>query len=666
MVRNADGTDEEAITVKTDPVHVLLVDDDEQWAEFVAGDLERAAEELSVTVAVSANEALLALSERDVDCVVADYRMPEVDGLQLLERVREDRPDLPFVLVTGQGSEDVAARAIDAGVTDYLVKDPRADRTVQFVTKIRRAVEQHRLRRAIEESEERYRTVTEQSRDAIGILQDGRVRFCNRRVLELTGRDREELRGCDVVEAVVHPEDRDAVREVIDGWDDEDGDDESLHSLRIVRPDGTVRHCEYTGRSIAYEGDPATLVSIRDVTERKQRERELEWARELDRTVQEALVESRTREDLERAIVDALRDQGYSLAWVAEWGDESLAPRAVGGDADYLDAIDLTTEGGENASEPTVWAARTGEPQFLQDFEDLFPTGWRDRALDRGFRSGAAIPLVYNDVSYGLLAAYHARPDRFDGTERRLLTDLADTVAFAVHSLETESALAADRTVEATVLVADDTYYLVDLAGDGAFLDCNRVSVRGTIPTDDAGVLQYVTLDGDSTAQVREALTGHPDVHDVDVVAADGPTQLQAVVSGAVPESHLATRGVVVRSTTVDADGAAIEVELPGRKSVRPAVDALEATFEGVSVLAVTAREDSGAADGTERDFGRDGADLTEKQAQALQAAYYQGYFEQPRRRSASEVAESLGVTHSTFLHHLRVAQRKVFEVQFD
>ena len=641
-------------------VEVLLVDDDEQWAEFVASDVERAADELSVAVATSANEALLGLEHGDVDCIVADYRMPEIDGIQLLERVRENRPDLPFLLVTGQGSEDVAARAIDAGVTDYLVKDPRTNRTVQFVNKIRRAVEQYRLRRAIEESEERYRTVTEQSRDAIVIFQDGRLRFCNRRMVELTGRDRETLQENDVVETVVHPADRDAVREVVETWADGE-ESRALHRTRIVHPDETIRHCEYAGGPITYEGDPATLVSIRDVTERKQRERELQWARDLDRSVQEALVESRSREDLENAIADQLHRQGYALTVVAEEAGDSLTPRVVNGDASYVETIDATIENGDNDSEPTLWAARTGEPQFLQDFEQLFPTEWRERALAAGYRSGAAIPLTYNDVSYGVLAVYHDQPDRFDETERRLLTELADTIAFAIHSLETESALAANHRVAVTMTIGDDAYYLVDLERDGAFLDCDGVCVHGTVPHDDGAVLQYLTVEGGSTDAARQAVDDHAAVTDVAVVD-DDPTQLQVRVTDPVPEAHLASQGVVVRSTTVDAEGATIEVELPARNAVRTTVDALAETFEDVSVVTVSDRQrGKGSGEGA----GTSSA-LTEKQAQALQAAYYQGYFEEPRRRSASDVAESLGITHSTFLHHLRAAQRKVFEARFE
>jgi PAS domain S-box-containing protein len=506
--------------------------------------------------------------------------------------------------VTSQGSELVAARATDAGVTDYLIKTVGGEQATQFVTKIERAVAHHRLQRAIEESEQRYRTVTEQSRDGVTIVQYGQLRFCNERLTELTGRERERLEGGDVVAEAVHPDDRDQVRTVVDSWFE--GEEQSrLHEARIVWPEGTVRHCEYTGGRIDYRVETAVLLSVQDVTERNRRERELQWERELNRPIHEALAESRTRQSLEDRTTDQLRRHGYALAWIGEQVGNEVVPRSVSGDRQYVETIDRSLDTDDPDGEPAVLATRTGEAQFYGNLADLSSTAWTARAAQHDYRSCAAVSLVHNDISYGVLAVYHDQPDRFDETEQRLLTELADTVAFAVHSRETSDALAADQPLEVTVELSDG-HYLLDLARQGAFGDCETVDVVGTVPVDDETALQYVDVFGGSVATVREAVDESPAVRETAVVTDDDPVRLQVTVIEPVPEARLAARGIVVGSTTVGAetvirsvvshfrdsperpanyrdtvttDRMTLSFELETRADLRPTVDSLTEAF---------------------------------------------------------------------------------------
>ena len=101
-------------------IEVLHVDDDEAFAEMVSTFLERT-DRLDVTTVTDPREALDRLEA--VDCIVSDYQMPEIDGLELLTRVRDRDPELPFILFTGQGSETVAEQAFSAGASEYLQKE---------------------------------------------------------------------------------------------------------------------------------------------------------------------------------------------------------------------------------------------------------------------------------------------------------------------------------------------------------------------------------------------------------------------------------------------------------------------------------------------------------------------------------------------------------------
>jgi len=141
------------------PVEVLHVEDDEAFLDLTATYLERddGGAPLSVTTTTDPEAALELAAE--VDCVVSDYEMRAMDGLELLEAVRADHPDLPFVLFTGRGSEGIASDAISAGVTDYLQKETGTDQYAVLANTVRNAVEKSRARRDADRGEQRLRRV---------------------------------------------------------------------------------------------------------------------------------------------------------------------------------------------------------------------------------------------------------------------------------------------------------------------------------------------------------------------------------------------------------------------------------------------------------------------------------------------------------------------------
>jgi PAS domain S-box-containing protein len=641
--------------------HVLLIDDDRQWAELLAEGIVDVASECEVTLATSAEKALEKLPQHDIDCVVSDYQMPGANGIELLDQIRDIDSQLPFMLVTSQGCEDVAARAIEAGVDDYVIKEFGSQQATRFVNKIRTTVDQYRLQQALEESEQRYRTVTEQNRDAVVVLDEFRLVFCNDRATELLGRGEDELRGEDVIETAIHREDRARLREQLPHWEDCEIRPR-LEEARIVRPDGTVRNSECTGRQITVDGQQRLLVSLRDVTERNRRERELQWERQLNRTVQQVLVNSETKDELESQIVQQLRDHGYPLAWIGEQADGELLPRVVRGEQRYVEAVDKAIQDGGRTGEPATRAAATGEAQFCQDIDEIPACDWRETAQTYSYQSCAAVPLTYNDVFYGVLAVYHGQSGRFDDTEQRLLRELGDTVALAIHTLETQSALSSNQVFEAKLQIRSG-YYLVDIARSGGFRDCDEITVQGTVLLKDETVVQYLAVRSGDAEVVRDKLETHAAVEDVVVVDGRSPARLRVTVSEPVPEAMLARRGRDVQVTTVEETCAILTVEVPARQEIRQLVDHLKTTVGSVNISAISEQTDenqaaSGFTIGMEL--------LTDKQRSALKVAYFNGYFEQPRQASATEVAELLGVSHSTFLRHLRTAQQKTFGVQFD
>ncbi|PSQ57994.1 MAG: HTR-like protein, partial [Halobacteriales archaeon SW_9_67_25] len=107
-------------------ITVLHVDDDPDVLDITATFLQRADRRFEVVTETDPDAALDRL-DGGVDCVVSDYQMPAMDGLAFLDAVRDEAPELPFVLFTGKGSEEIASDAISAGVTDYLQKRTGTD-----------------------------------------------------------------------------------------------------------------------------------------------------------------------------------------------------------------------------------------------------------------------------------------------------------------------------------------------------------------------------------------------------------------------------------------------------------------------------------------------------------------------------------------------------------
>ncbi|PSQ34105.1 hypothetical protein BRD08_10590 [Halobacteriales archaeon SW_10_66_29] len=92
-------------------MRVLHVDNDPEFADLTAEFLRRENEAFSVVTVGDPEAARATLAGEPIDCVVSDYELTPVDGIEFLEAVREDHPDLPFILFTGRGSEAAPGQA---------------------------------------------------------------------------------------------------------------------------------------------------------------------------------------------------------------------------------------------------------------------------------------------------------------------------------------------------------------------------------------------------------------------------------------------------------------------------------------------------------------------------------------------------------------------------
>ncbi|MFW9915065.1 MAG: PAS domain S-box protein [Candidatus Thorarchaeota archaeon] len=143
---------------------VLLVDDEEDLLLIVKEFLELEEPTFELTTCTSGFEALQRLTDEVFDAVVADFQMPGMNGLELLEKLNSAGSDVPFIIFTGKGREQDAIQALNLGADYYVKKGGDPENQYRELAHVIRSVMLHkRTRDALKESEKRYRQLFEDS-----------------------------------------------------------------------------------------------------------------------------------------------------------------------------------------------------------------------------------------------------------------------------------------------------------------------------------------------------------------------------------------------------------------------------------------------------------------------------------------------------------------------
>lgn len=104
-------------------VKTLLVDDDKSLLEQGEKFIQKIDQEIELFTARSAEKGFDILNENSIQVIVSDYQMPDIDGLEFLKKVRENGHDIPFIILTGKGKEEIVMEALNNGADGYLKKE---------------------------------------------------------------------------------------------------------------------------------------------------------------------------------------------------------------------------------------------------------------------------------------------------------------------------------------------------------------------------------------------------------------------------------------------------------------------------------------------------------------------------------------------------------------
>ncbi|WP_434523109.1 PAS domain S-box protein [Halorubrum sp. AS12] len=265
--------------------------------------LERIEDAFEVRSETDVDAALDALATEPIDCVVSDYEMPGADGLSLLQRVRDRGIEVPFVLFTGKGSEEIASEAISAGATDYIQKRGGNDRYEVLANRIRNAVDQHRSRIALAASQERLSRFIDQSPLGTIEFDDAfRIVRVNPAAEEILGYDESELIGGTWAPFVPGSDRRHVAALERDLLSDKGGY-QSVNEN--VRSDGERIRCAWHNQVVTgADGEVIGVFSqFEDVTEAEARKREIERTNAVLSTALDTLPVGMLIEDSDRRVI---------------------------------------------------------------------------------------------------------------------------------------------------------------------------------------------------------------------------------------------------------------------------------------------------------------------------------------------------------------------------
>jgi PAS domain S-box-containing protein len=438
------------------PLRLLILEDRPEDAELMLRELRRAGF-VPDWRQVETEADYLAGLDPTLDVILADYNLPQYDAVRALRRLQEWELDVPFIVVTGSISEEVAVECMKQGAADYLLKD----RLARLASAVVQALEQRRLRREKREADELLKlqsAVLDAAANAILITdRDGRIAWVNPAFTRLTGYSLTEIWGQNPRFLKSGRQDPPFYRRM---W-------ESVLSGQVWhgevvnrRKDGSLYTEEMTVTPVRdHGGEISHFIAVKqDITERKQATERLARLNRDLRTISlcnQALVRAREEEELLREICRIIvAVGGHRAAWVGlleEGEDGDVRPvSVVGCEPDRVDRHPTRLTDPALATCPVSLAIRTGMAQVVQNLAANPPRcPWHDEAIRLGFRSSVSLPLNDGERTFGALTIYSAYADAFDSGEVPQLTELANDLAYGIQAIRTRAAHAwaeAERT----------------------------------------------------------------------------------------------------------------------------------------------------------------------------------------------------------------------------
>ncbi|OQB55795.1 MAG: Cyclic di-GMP phosphodiesterase response regulator RpfG [Deltaproteobacteria bacterium ADurb.Bin151] len=365
----------------------------------------------------------------------------------------------------------------------------------QRIRKLEKSAESGKTGTNTRQSDRKFEAIFQCSPDVITItdLTSGLLLDVNDSFLSLGGYSREEVIGSTTKELNIwdNMEEKDRIFDLI-----KTGTAVDKVELTFRAKTGESRQMLFSARLIEVDGRQLLIADTHDITDRKKAEKELIRVNRALRILSDtnhALIhimdEATLLNEVCRIIVDV---GGYRMAFVgfAEHDEaKTILPVAHAGfESGYIESINVTWADNERGRGPGGTAIRTGKPSIAHNIpQDPAFAPWREAAIERGYKSNIALPLISEGQPFGELSIYSADTDAFDSREVEILKELADNLAFGIASLRKrvkgeQAEVALRESEERYRLIVEntaDTIAVFDLSLNPTYISPSALNLRG-------------------------------------------------------------------------------------------------------------------------------------------------------------------------------------------
>ena len=397
-------------------------------------------------------------------------------------------------------------------------------------------------------------------------------------------------------------------------------------------------------------------IALIDISEQKQREddvndRSERLATERDRTemIRELLVTSPSDDEMAQEICRQLvEEHGYEAAWVIRGNDDEFASRSAQLLATHgtLSTPVSSTSGLDSLSRNAVENGEMvhGEPLDNRDTNNTNESG--DAV------ACTAIPLRYRETTLGSLTMCTTQSNGDTCSFDSVVQDYADALAYRLFLSQQSMASTEDCRYSVTVSIPEG-HVLSDICSASIGRPCTLTAHE--LRSDDGSTRYLVETEDIHATAFLDAAENIGVIESTSVLSeTSARTTLCLIVSPPTIGGIISEHDGQIKSITADSDQVTVIAHFSIETDLERLIDTFEKEWNGTQIHTNIIRS-------TGHEASTLLAELTPKQEAALRAAVATGFFDRPQRATAAEIAEMLDVSRTTFLRHLREAERQVF-----